>query len=82
MRDLTLFTLLITPFLGCASVSQSYLLNDGILVRCKTFSQQTCGVYLGDCEDGDEYYCQTNVEELYGTKRVIPEKEKPDKISL
>ena len=56
---------------GCAGHFQNYLLQDGSLVRCKTFQESECGVYLGDCDDRTEYFCQHNLE-VWNERKQCP----------
>lgn len=46
--------------LGCEA-PQVYLLQDGSRVICRELWPQSCGALLAGCEDGEEYYCQTNL---------------------
>ncbi len=46
------------------AVRKAYRLNDGKLVHCAGISYMNCGVWLYNCEDGIQYNCATNVQEL------------------
>lgn len=38
-----------------------YVLEGGRHIRCRVSAQQACGVNLKDCDDGNDYYCVTNL---------------------
>ncbi len=43
---------------------KAYILNNGYTVHCAGISYMNCGVWLYNCEDGNQYNCATNVQEL------------------
>lgn len=56
---------------GCALPLKAYKLNDGTVVECRQMSEEPCGVWLGDCSDGLERFCQHDVSEVRGEKGSI-----------
>lgn len=43
---------------------QQYELETGEVVSCRWSEETGCGLNLWDCEDGQRYNCQTNVQRL------------------
>ena len=49
---------------GCAKQDHTYELQSGEKVVCVGTAQYSCGMWLGNCNTGLEYRCQTNVKKL------------------
>lgn len=58
-------------FMGCLS-EYPYILRDGTTVHCKTALPNACGWSLLDCQEGSEFYCQTNIERPIKYPRPTP----------
>lgn len=58
---------------GCAAPIMTFELRDGMIVTCKEMMEYECGVYLGSCEDKEEYFCQHDLKTF--RKKINLEKE-------
>lgn len=61
---------------GCMH-PEIYQLQTGEIIECKDVLPEACGLYLGECSNGNEYECQTNVTKLKGkheNRKTIPKR--------
>jgi hypothetical protein len=45
---------------------KQYQVDNGMIVCCKEYSKDSCGVNLSDCNSGQEYECLENVTVIRG----------------
>lgn len=48
---------------GCGA-KHYYKLHTGEIVHCYEFLGDYCGMFLDGCDNGNTYYCQTNMHEM------------------
>jgi hypothetical protein len=57
---------------GCWKTPYTFMLKNGTVVKCRLVLESNCGVYLGKCDDGSEYWCVQDLEEWHTEKAVDP----------